>query len=182
MMQKTKRYKLFLIAGVTGIFIAISLAAMLLTRGDTTKRFFTQSAIETREPAPDFSLELFDGSTFRLSDHKGKPILINFFASWCAPCKEEIPDLENIGQEYAPKGVVFLAIAVNDSEEKARTFLHELGLSFPAGIDKTNSIQESFGVYGLPTTYFIDKEGITNYLHAGIVTEELLRYELDKLL
>ena len=182
MMSKTKLYKLFLIASVMGILIAISLAAILLTRGDATRDFLTKSVAETREPAPDFSLELFDGSIFRLSDHRGKPVLINFFASWCVPCKEEIPALEKIGQEYGSQGVVFLAIAVNDSEEKARIFVDELGLSFPAGIDKTNSVQEAFGLYGVPTTFFIDKEGITNYLHAGIVTEELLRHELDKLL
>lgn len=181
-MSKTRLYKLFLFVGVTGIFLAVTLVGLLLTRGDATRDFLAKSAMEAREPAPDFSLELFDGSTFRLSDHKGKPILINFFASWCAPCKEEIPALEIIGQEYGSKGVVFLAIAVNDSEEKARIFLDELGLSFPAGIDKTNGVQEAFGLYGLPTSYFIDKDGITNYIHAGIVTEELLRYELDKLL
>ncbi len=181
-MSKTKLYKLFLIVGITGIFIAIALAGLLLTRGDATKEFLAKSAIEAKQPAPDFSLELFDGSTFLLSDHKGKPILINFFASWCVPCKEEIPVLEMIGQEYRLKGVVFLAIAVNDSEEKAKAFLDEHGLSFPAGIDKTNSVQEAFGLYGVPTTFFITKKGITNYLHAGAVTEELLRHELDKLL
>lgn len=181
-MPKTRLYKFFLIVSVTGIFLAILLAGLLLTRGDATRDFLAKSTIEAKEPAPDFSLELFDGSTFQLSDHRGKPILINFFASWCVPCKEEIPVLEMIGQEYSLKGVVFLAIAVNDSEEKARAFLGEHGLSFAAGIDKTNSVQEAFGLYGVPTTYFIDKEGITNYLHAGIVTEELLRHELDKLL
>jgi len=182
MMPKTRLYKFFLIVSITGIFLAIVLAGLLLTRGDATRDFLTRSTIEAKEPAPDFSLELFDGSTFRLSEHRGKPILINFFASWCVPCKEEIPVLEMIGREYSVKGVVFLAIAVNDSEEKAKAFLDEHGLSFAAGIDKTNSVQETFGLYGVPTTYFIDKEGITNYLHAGIVTEELLRHELDKLL
>ncbi len=182
MMSKTKSYKLLLILGSTGLFLAILLAALLLTRGDATKDFLPKATIDTQEPAPDFRLELFDGSYFQLSEHKGKPVLINFFASWCVPCKEEIPVLEKIGREYTPKGVTFLAVAVNDSEEKARAFLQEHGLSFPAGLDKTGSVQETFGLYGVPTTFFITKQGMTNYIHAGGVTEDLLRHELDKLL
>jgi len=182
MMTKTRSYKLFLVVSAAGLLLAIALAALLLTRGDATRDFLPKTSIDTKEPAPDFSLELFDGSSFRLSDYKGKPVLINFFASWCVPCKEEIPVLEKIGREYKSKGVVFLAIAVNDSDEKARAFLHEHGLSFHAGLDKTGSIQEAFGLYGVPTTFFITKDGVTNYIHAGGVTEVLLRHELDKLL
>ncbi len=181
-MPKTKPYKLFLTASIAGLLLAIVFAGLLITRGDATKDFLPKSTADAKEPAPDFNLELFDGNNFQLSDQKGKPVLINFFASWCVPCKEEIPVLEKVGREYKLKGVVFLAIAVNDSEEKVRAFLAEHGLSFSAGLDKTGSIQEAFGLYGVPTTFFITKEGITNYIHAGGVTEELLRYELDKLL
>jgi len=181
-MPKTKSYKLLLILGSTGLFLAILLAALLQTRGDATKDFLSKATIDTQEPAPDFRLELFDGSYFQFSEYKGKPVLINFFASWCVPCKEEIPVLEKVGREYTPKGVIFLAVAVNDSVEKARAFLEKHGLSFPAGLDKTGSVQETFGLYGVPTTFFITKQGMTNYIHAGGVTEDLLRHELDKLL
>jgi cytochrome c biogenesis protein CcmG, thiol:disulfide interchange protein DsbE len=135
-----------------------------------------------RRPAPEFVLALLDGSDFRLSDHQGAPVLINFFASWCAPCVEEAPVIEAVYREYRQKGVAFLAVAINDEPEKARQFLDKHGLSFPAGIDLTGKVQEAYGVYGLPTTIFIDSQGITNYLHPGSVTERLLKHELDKLL
>ena len=182
MMPKTRTYKLFLILSSLGLLLTITFVALLLTRGDASKDFLPKTSADAKEPTPDFSLELFDGSHFRLSDHKGKPVLTNFFASWCVPCKEEIPHLEQVGRECAAKGVVFLAIAVTDSEDKAREFVEEHGLTFPAGIDKTGSIQETFGLYGVPTTFFITRDGMTNYIHAGAVTEELLRHELDKLL
>ncbi len=93
-----------------------------------------------------------------------------------------MPVLEKIVHEYEPKGVVFLGIAVDDTEEKMKDFIAKYGVTFPVGLDKTASIQKSFGLYGIPTTYFINKQGIINYLHSGSVTEELLQHELDKLL
>jgi peroxiredoxin len=134
-----------------------------------------------RQPAPDFAIELLDGGNFRLSDHKGTPVLINFFASWCVPCIEEAPILEKIYREYRQKSVVVLAVAVSDQAEKTKQFMEKHMLSFPAGLDLSGDVQEAYGVYGLPTTVFVDKQGITNYLHPGSVTERLLRHEIDKL-
>ncbi|MCK5445955.1 MAG: TlpA family protein disulfide reductase [Rhodospirillaceae bacterium] len=135
-----------------------------------------------KEPAPDFTLELFDGGSFSLSEHKGRPVVINFFASWCIPCKAEAPALDKVYREYKIKNVAFLGIAIQDTESKAMAFVEENGVTFPAGLDKDNAIKDLFGVYGIPATYFIDKNGIINYIHAGILTEDLIRYELDKIL
>ena len=93
-----------------------------------------------------------------------------------------MPVIEKIVHEYQPKGVVFLGIAVDDTEAKMKDFVARYGVTFPVGLDKTATIQKSFGLYGIPTTYFIDKQGIINYFHSGAVTEELLQHELDKLL
>ena len=93
-----------------------------------------------------------------------------------------MPVLEKIVRDYQPKGVVFLGIAVDDTEEKMKDFIKRYDVTFPVGLDKTAEIQKSFGLYGIPTTYFIDKNGIINYSHSGVVTEELLQHELDKLL
>ncbi len=78
--------------------------------------------------------------------------------------------------------MAFVGIAVNDTEDKAKQFVAEFDVSFPAGIDKTGEISDAFGLYGVPTTLFIDKEGIISYLHSGGVTEKLLKHELDKIL
>ena len=181
-MLNTKSYKLLIILAIAGLVVALVAAGLLLTQGDTRNVLPPESSSGIKELATDFTLKLLDGKDFHLNDYKGKPVLINFFASWCLPCREEMPVLEKIVNEYNPKGVVFLGIAVDDTEEKMKDFIAKYGVTFPVGLDKTAAIQKSFGLYGIPTTYFIDKQGIINYFHSGTVTEELLHHELDKLL
>lgn len=180
--MNTKSYKLLIILAIAGLVLALVVTTLLLTHKDAKNEFPAKSSLETKEPAPNFTLLTIGGGDFHLGDHKGKPILINFFASWCLPCREEMPVLEKIVREYGPKGVVFLGIAVDDTEQKMKDFIAKYGVTFPVGLDKTAAIQKSFGIYGIPTTYFIDKQGIINYFHSGSVTEELLQHELDKLL
>ncbi len=132
--------------------------------------------------AREFSIELFDGATFRLSEHRGSPIVLNFWASWCGPCKREAPELEKAFKKYSPRGVVFLAIAVQDTEEDAKKFIEEHGLTLPTGLDREQSVAELYGVMGVPTTFIIDREGMIRYTHLGAVTEELLEDELEELL
>lgn len=177
-----KSYKLLIVFAIVGLVIAIAVAGLLLTRGGAGNEFSPKSSTEAKEPAPNFTIQLLDGKDFRFSDYKGKPVLINFFASWCLPCREEMPVLEKVVLEYQPKGVVFLGIAVDDTEKKMKDFIAKYGVTFPVGLDKTAEIQKSFGLYGIPTTYFIDKNGVINYFHSGVVTEELLQHELNKLL
>lgn len=180
--MNTKSYKLLIILAVVGLVLALAVAGLLLTQGDVKNEVSSKPTQETKEAAPDFTLALIKGGDFHLADHKGKPILINFFASWCLPCRDEAPVLEKIAHEYGAKGVIFLGIAVDDTEEKMEDFMARYGVTFPVALDKTTSVQKSFGLYGIPTTYFINKQGIINYFHSGIVTEELLQHELDKLL
>lgn len=181
-MLNTKTYKLLIIFAIVGLVLALVAAGLLLTQGNRENETPSKPSSNVKEPSPNFTLNLLDGGNFNSSDYKGKPVLINFFASWCLPCREEMPVLEKIVHEYKPKGVVFLGIAVDDTEEKMKDFIAKYGVTFPVGLDKTATIQKSFGIYGIPTTYFIDKQGVINYFHSGAVTEELLQHELDKLL
>lgn len=181
-MLNFKSYKLLIILAVAGLVVALTVAGWLLVQGGSAREPASQSSSVVKETVPNFTLALLDGSNFLSGDYQGKPVLINFFASWCLPCREEMPVLEKIVREYQPKGVVFLGIAVDDTEEKMKEFIKRYGVTFPVGLDKTAEIQKSFGLYGIPTTYFIDKSGIINYFHSGAVTEELLQHELDKLL
>ncbi|MFA7238578.1 MAG: TlpA disulfide reductase family protein [Sulfuricellaceae bacterium] len=181
--MNTKTYKLLIILAGAGLVLAIAVAAALITRGNSENALPSQSApADKKEQAPNFTLALLEGKSFQFSAYKGKPVLINFFASWCLPCREEMPVLVKIAREYGPKGVVFLGIAVDDTEEKMKDFIVKYEVNFPVGLDKTSEVQKSFGLYGIPTTYFIDKQGVINYFHSGAVTEELLKHELDKLL
>lgn len=135
-----------------------------------------------KSPAPDFTLNLFAGGQFKMAEHKGHPVIINFFASWCVPCGEEAPTFEQGFQEYREKGVRFVGVASQDTESKARGFVEKHGLTFPTGLDHTGKIREAYGVFGMPTTFFVDKNGVINDLHVGEVTKELMKYELDRIL
>ncbi len=138
--------------------------------------------IQKKEPSPEFTLKLFDGGNFRSADFKGKPLVINFWASWCIPCKVEAPMLEKSYQYYRKKGVGFVAVAVQDTEVKAREFVRENGITLPTGLDESDELMKAFGVFGLPTTYIIDGEGMIRNTHIGAVTEELLSDGIENLL
>ncbi len=133
--------------------------------------------------APDFELTRFDeNGSFLLSDHKGSPVVINFFASWCTKCGDEVNDLEKVYREFSAKNVMFVGVGIDDTETKARQYVKKHGISFPIGLDVTGSIKKGYGIHGLPYTFFVDRKGYITYIYAGTVSESLLRYELEKLL
>ena len=134
------------------------------------------------ERAADFALELFDGGRFDMGAQRGKVVVINFFASWCVSCGEESPMLERVSKTYQGKPVSFVMVAVEDTEAKAREFLAKKDVHIAAGLDRTGVIKTAYGIYGMPTTFFVDKVGKVSYMHAGAIGEQLLRAEVDKLL
>ncbi len=110
--------------------------------------------------AKNFSLPSLDGNKkIDLKDFKGKPIVINFWASWCSPCREEMPFLQKIWNEYKDKRVVFLGINVLDEEKNAKDFLNSFGISYINLKDSNGEAANSYSVVALPATFFIDKEG-----------------------
>jgi cytochrome c biogenesis protein CcmG/thiol:disulfide interchange protein DsbE len=133
------------------------------------------------EPA-DFSLKLLDGRTVRLSQFAGRPVLVDFWASWCPPCREEAPMLARVEREYAAHGVVFLGIALWDAEGDAERFVDETGAAYATGVDAKGAIGIDFGVTGIPEKYFIDRQGRVVRKFLGPVPEDKLREALDGLL
>ncbi len=119
------------------------------------------ASTESNRPyAKDFSLYSLDGNKkVELKNFKGKPVVINFWASWCGPCREEMPFLEKTWDEYRDKGVVFLGINVLDEEKNAKDFLHSFEISYVNLRDSSGEIASYYGVTALPATFFIDKEG-----------------------
>ena len=111
------------------------------------------------DDAPDFELTLFDGQSLRLSDLRGKVVVLNFWASWCPPCRIEMPDFEEMWQEFKDRGVVFLGVAVSDVEEDSRAFAERLGVTYMLGLDTTGEITREYRVTSLPTTLLIDRQG-----------------------
>ncbi len=134
-------------------------------------------------PAPEFALPLFGGGTLRATDLRGKVLVVNFWASWCVPaCTDEAPHLQRIWERYGSRGVVVIGVNIQDREAPARAFIQRFGQTFPNGMDRSGAISIDYGVYGVPETFVIDRQGRIAYKHAGAVTEEMLASKIDPLL
>jgi cytochrome c biogenesis protein CcmG/thiol:disulfide interchange protein DsbE len=135
-----------------------------------------------RGPARDFSLSLFDGSVLRLADLRGKTVMVDFWASWCPPCRQEAPVLAKVYQAYQGKGVEFVGIAIWDTEKRARDFLRLFGVAYPNGLDAQGRTAIDYGVTGIPEKYFIDPNGVLVRKFVGPMSEGALRQILEGLL
>jgi cytochrome c biogenesis protein CcmG/thiol:disulfide interchange protein DsbE len=134
-------------------------------------------------PAPAFALTTFDGQPMSLESQRGKVVVLNFWASWCYPaCYEEAPVLERGWREYRGRGVVVLGIDIQDTVEAARKFLSEQALTFPNARDATGKVSVDYGIYGVPETFFLDRQGRIRAKHVGAVTDEVFRTHVEKLL
>ena len=117
----------------------------------------TGSQAESGRAAPSFELPLLDGSgVLTDEDLRGKPVVINFWASWCIPCREEAPLLEDTWRAYRDQGVIFLGVNIKDAESDARRFVEEFDITYPVVRDLDQSLTRDFGVKGLPETFFVD--------------------------
>jgi peroxiredoxin len=123
--------------------------------------------------APDFILDNFLGEDIQLSDFRGSPVLINFWATWCQPCRIEMPYLQE-RHEYYPSELVVLAINFDESANVVQSFAEELNLTFNILLDPAGRVQDLFQIKGYPTTYFIDSEGFIRVIHIGLLTESQL--------
>ena len=110
-------------------------------------------------PTPEFSLSTPDGKKISLKDFRGKIVLLNFWASWCVPCREEMPAMEKLYQEYKQKNFAILAIAVKDRKQDAIDFVKELKISYPVALDPEAQVGSLYGAWGLPATYLIGPNG-----------------------
>jgi len=132
--------------------------------------------------APDFALRDLDKNIVHLSDFRGKPVVLNFFASWCVPCLAEMPYIEEAHLQSEERGFVVLGVAVQDSRGALRSLSESMGLSFPMVLDGDNSVGIAYRVLGPPATFFISEDGEIVSVVAGTIEPETLEQELGKLL
>ncbi|MCH7588839.1 MAG: redoxin domain-containing protein [Chloroflexi bacterium] len=126
---------------------------------------------EVNSPAPDFNLQSVAGETIRLSDLRGQPVLINFWATWCAPCRIEMPALQDRFETYSEEGFAILAVDFDEPAEAVLAFGEEFGLTFDLLLDPGGKIQDLFRIRGYPTSFFLDEQGVIKVVHIGVMTE-----------
>ena len=175
--------------GLTPIRVVIGLAVLggilgvlvLLDRdGDNASAL---GALDSRPPevggpAPQFALRSPDGQVVQLSDFEGQVVWINFWASWCGPCRRELPDIQQLAAEFEDDGLVVLTLNQGESSKKATDFWEELDLDLRILLDSDEEVAEQYRLIGLPNNYFIDKDGILRAFQHGFLTDGQMREKL----
>jgi cytochrome c biogenesis protein CcmG/thiol:disulfide interchange protein DsbE len=133
-------------------------------------------------PVPDFQLTAFDGSPMQLSSYRGQIVVVNFFASWCDPCREEAAALEQTWRVYQGQGVQFFGIAYKDASSKAEAFLTEFDATYPSTAEPGNRTARAYGITGVPETFVVDQQGNLFRHYLGAITQAQLSQNLDQLL
>ena len=137
-----------------------------------------EPAAEEGRAAPDFLLQTLDGQTLRLSDLRGRPLIVNFWATWCGPCRVEMPELVQTHLDYGAQGLTILAVNEREAPERIQPFVDEFGLPFPILLDKRGEVGSTWRIggslQGLPSSYFVDREGIVRKVVLGQLTSRNL--------
>lgn len=132
------------------------------------------------KPAPPFTRPLFGGGELALSDRGGRPVVINFWASWCPPCRDEAPILESLWRKHR-NDVLFVGVNIQDAEGDARAYLEEFGITYPNVLDADGTVTVDYGVVGLPVTFFVNEDGIVARRWVGAVTQTQMSEWVEEL-
>jgi cytochrome c biogenesis protein CcmG, thiol:disulfide interchange protein DsbE len=151
----------------------------LLAFGFQRDARYITSPLLAKEATP-FTLTLFDGNKLTLEEFRGKAVFLNFWASWCPPCRAEAKDLEAAWRRVKDKDRVFIGIAIQDTDKESRAFLSEFNITYPNGRDDLGKIAVDYGVWGIPESFFIDPQGRITYKHVGGIRAEMVTAKLEE--
>ncbi|MDO8568449.1 MAG: TlpA disulfide reductase family protein [Dehalococcoidales bacterium] len=158
------------------LLLAISLVALVLVLPacSSGKASAQEEGYSAGNLAPGFGLQNLAGETVSLNDFRGRPVLINFWASWCPPCRAEMPLIQQLyeNKDVAGKGLAILAIDIGEKPDVVEQFIKGNGLTFPVLLDSQQIVAEKYNVGGIPTTFFIDKDGIIKDVRVGAFSSE----------
>jgi peroxiredoxin len=143
-----------------------SLAALLLVAFAAAPALASKGALDGQQ-APDFALTSLDGENLRLSEYRGEVVMINFWATWCGPCRQEMPLLDDLYDRYERVGFQLLGVNIDDDPRRAMEMAEELGISFPVLFDDRKEVSELYRVEAMPVTVILDREGVVRYTHYG---------------
>jgi len=175
-------YALVFIATLIGVVVALNAPSGESTVSETN----AVPAPRISSPAPEITFTYLSSATGRLSDYRGKAVVLNFWATWCPPCRAEMPDLQAVYDTYKDKGLVILAIDAFQTEGAGRQgvegFVRQYGLTFPVGLDITGVANQTYRVYSLPTSVFIDRKGMIRDIVPGGMSRPVILERLKKIL
>jgi peroxiredoxin len=137
----------------------------------------TSSAIAPQSTAPDFTLHAMSGPNLRLKEQRGRVVMVNFWATWCGPCRQEMPQLNRLYSKYKSSGFVLLGVNVDDDAGKAAELAAKLGVTFPVLLDTDKTVSKLYDVSTMPSTVIIDREGNVRYVHRGYLSGYEENYE-----
>lgn len=164
---------------VTILIYAVVFGLLFIVGGRLLK---VQAGQVSSGSAPDFTLTSFNGETITLTDQTGKIVVINFWASWCPPCREEAAYLEATWQKYQDQGVLFIGVDYADTETDALAYLDEFDITYFNGPDLGTRISQAYNMQGVPETFVIDQNGEIYYVHIGPLYPPTLDNVIDELL
>lgn len=138
---------------------------------------------EVGDLAPDFQLDNLEGASVSLSDFRGSPVMLNFWATWCSPCVREMPDIQSMYEEQSVKGLVLLPVNMGSTSSQVKEFLQSHDLFLPVLLDIDRKVAQEYGIQYIPTTFFIDEEGIIQVVKVGAFpNKEAIENDLDKIM
>lgn len=172
--QNARRHRLTTLLVYGGVFALLALLGWGLVKVNSGQ---IDSGI-----APDFTITSFAGETITLSELRGRPVIINFWASWCPPCREEAPYLEATWRKYKDQGVIFIGVDYADTESKALAYLEEFDITYFNGPDIGTRISQAYRMDGVPETYFVAKNGELRGVHVGPLQPPQLDEKIEELL
>ncbi len=168
------------------VMIALALIAggivMLFWMGERESSKPVAQSAQMGRMAPDFELTSLTGEPVALSDYQGQVVLINTWATWCPPCKAEMPAIDDFYQAHQADGLVVLAVNSQEDAATVQRFIEAQGFSFPILLDTQARVMEQYQVRGLPTTFVIDRSGMIRYVHTGAITAQQLEQVVGPLL
>jgi cytochrome c biogenesis protein CcmG/thiol:disulfide interchange protein DsbE len=160
-------------------FLIIAPILALLAFGFSRDAKYITSPLLAKAATP-FTVTLFDGKKITLEDLRGKAVFLNFWASWCTPCRAEAHDLEAAWQKVKDKNMIFLGVALQDSDQASKDFLKEFNVTYPNGKDESGKIAVDYGTWGIPESFFIDPQGRITYKHVGGIRATLVLTKLEE--
>ena len=180
----------FLVVGILGALIVAGVGAWALaTTGSDADapqpvdRGAARTGVaDVGEPAPDFELGTLDGDTVRLSDLRGRPVVVNFWASWCNPCRKEFPILAETLEENVDADLAVIGVTYRDIESDSRDFVADMEATWPQAIDDNSAVARAFGIRAIPVTFFVDADGMIAARLFGFSSPDALEEPLDRIL